>query len=401
MSTRSGNGASRANASASTSAGVARAVDAGSRDDLKWSPSRNAPGSGVRSAPPSRWPRRADARGPHRPARPDRVEEAADRRAAGGVRRRGRRRSRRRRARPAHRGQGVVHGRADDPAGQVALGHGGADLICSVTEAGHDPVRAESVRCRRDRRSPAGAGAMPRRPCLSRPYRPRWRDLPLTVCRIPRPPREVVSVPDVAILDPSASIPLAASRYHGDQAAEPGHAHFRRQRSSCRTARPGWYSGWPHGRRTWPAIPAATTNPRRYRPSRPVMVGHVRSRTADRNVPRASVLPNLRPTLAAVIAPSFTEPAVALRSAGVRVQHVVLEPPFAWQAFQTPDDADLVVVGNPTTRRRFGTPASRSSRCADPGGTVVVDEAFADFPFPASRNRWPTSRCRTCWCCQA
>ena len=49
-----------------------------------------------------------------------------------------------------------------------------------------------------------------------------------------------------------------------------------------------------------------------------------------------ALLPNLRPTLAAVIAPSFTEPAVALRSAGVRVQHVVLERPFGLAGVQVP-----------------------------------------------------------------
>src|ERR1700753_3363784 len=46
--------------------------------------------------------------------------------------------------------------------------------------------------------------------------------------RVPHtwPRREVVRVSDVAILDPSASIPLAAARYHGDQAVEPGMLDF-------------------------------------------------------------------------------------------------------------------------------------------------------------------------------
>ena len=43
-----------------------------------------------------------------------------------------------------------------------------------------------------------------------------------------------------------------------------------------------------------------------------------------------ALLPNLRPARAAVIAPSFTEPAAALTAAGVPVHHVVLEPPFGW-----------------------------------------------------------------------
>src|ERR1700753_284331 len=38
--------------------------------------------------------------------------------------------------------------------------------------------------------------------------------------------REVVRVSDVASPDPSASISLAAARYHGDQAAEPGMLDF-------------------------------------------------------------------------------------------------------------------------------------------------------------------------------
>src|ERR1700739_3798399 len=38
--------------------------------------------------------------------------------------------------------------------------------------------------------------------------------------------REVVRVSDVASMDPSASIPLATARYHGDQAAEPGMLDF-------------------------------------------------------------------------------------------------------------------------------------------------------------------------------
>ena len=39
-----------------------------------------------------------------------------------------------------HRDKGVVHRRADDPAGQVALGHGSANLAERVSKAGHDAV---------------------------------------------------------------------------------------------------------------------------------------------------------------------------------------------------------------------------------------------------------------------
>ena len=41
-----------------------------------------------------------------------------------------------------------------------------------------------------------------------------------------------------------------------------------------------------------------------------------------------ALLANLRPRLAALIAPSFTEPEAALAAAGVPFQHVVLPPPF-------------------------------------------------------------------------
>src|SRR5262249_17854491 len=60
------------------------------------------------------------------------------------------------------------------------------------------------------------------------------------------------------------------------------------------------------------------------------------------------LLANLRPRLAALIAPSFTEPEAALAAAGVPFRHVVLRPPFDLAGAHVPDEADLVVVGNPT-----------------------------------------------------
>jgi histidinol-phosphate/aromatic aminotransferase/cobyric acid decarboxylase-like protein len=48
----------------------------------------------------------------------------------------------------------------------------------------------------------------------------------------------------------------------------------------------------------------------------------------------------------------FTEPEAPLAAAGVPFQHVVLGPPFALLANAcVPDEADLVVVGNPATPR--------------------------------------------------
>jgi histidinol-phosphate aminotransferase len=91
-----------------------------------------------------------------------------------------------------------------------------------------------------------------------------------------------------------------------------------------------------------------------------------------------ALLANLRPTLAAVIAPSFTEPDIALRSAGVAVQHVVLAPPFGLAGARVPEEADLVVVGNPTNPTAVLHAREQILALRRPGRIVVVDEAFAD-----------------------
>ncbi|MGA9492084.1 MAG: aminotransferase class I/II-fold pyridoxal phosphate-dependent enzyme, partial [Mycobacterium sp.] len=91
-----------------------------------------------------------------------------------------------------------------------------------------------------------------------------------------------------------------------------------------------------------------------------------------------ALLPNLRPTLAAVIAPSFTEPDVALTTAGVEVRHVVLDPPFGLAGVRVPDTADLVLVGNPTNPTSVLHTREQILALRRPGRIVVVDEAFAD-----------------------
>ena len=94
-----------------------------------------------------------------------------------------------------------------------------------------------------------------------------------------------------------------------------------------------------------------------------------------------ALLPALRPRLAALIAPSFTEPEAILTAAGVALRQVVLPTPFALDGAGPsglPADADLVVIGNPTNPT--GVLHSRESVLAlrRPGRIVVVDEAFAD-----------------------
>src|SRR5271156_2605980 len=198
--------------------------------------------------------------------------------------------------------------------------------------------------------------------------------------RVPHtwPRREVVRVSDVAILDPSTSIPPAAARYHGDQAAEPGMLDFAVnvrhaqppawlvQRLAARLPDLAHYPGADDERA---AIQAVADRHGRERDEVALLAGAAEG---------FALLPNLRPTLAAVIAPSFTEPAVALRSAGVRVQHVVLERPFGLAGVPVPDDADLVVVGNPTNPTSVLHTREQILALRRPGRTVVVDEAFAD-----------------------
>ncbi len=93
-----------------------------------------------------------------------------------------------------------------------------------------------------------------------------------------------------------------------------------------------------------------------------------------------ALLPNLRPRLAALVHPSFTEPDVALRDAGVPVTRVQLDPADGYRLDPAaiPDEADLVVLGNPTNPTSVLHPAEVVRRIARPGRVVVVDEAFAD-----------------------
>lgn len=81
-----------------------------------------------------------------------------------------------------------------------------------------------------------------------------------------------------------------------------------------------------------------------------------------------------------VVHPQFTEPEAALRAAGHEVERVVLreEDDFALDPARVPDDADLVVVGNPTNPTGVLHPAAAIAQLARAGRILVVDEAFMD-----------------------
>jgi histidinol-phosphate aminotransferase len=93
-----------------------------------------------------------------------------------------------------------------------------------------------------------------------------------------------------------------------------------------------------------------------------------------------ALLPNLRPRLACVVHPSFTEPEVALRDANLAVHRVILKADdgYTLRPKLIPDEADLVVVGNPTNPTSVSHPAATLRRLARPGRVLLVDEAFMD-----------------------
>jgi histidinol-phosphate aminotransferase len=172
---------------------------------------------------------------------------------------------------------------------------------------------------------------------------------------------------------------MAGLGYHGDQAVTPGMLDFA---VNVRDGRPPqWLL-----RRLADRLPDLARYPgiddvRAVREA--VAARHGRS--PDEVLPLAgaaegfALLPNLCPPRAAVISPSFTEPAVALTAAGVPVQHVVLPAPFELGGPpEVPDDADLVVVGNPTNPTGVLHTRAQLLALRRPGRILVVDEAFAD-----------------------
>lgn len=179
----------------------------------------------------------------------------------------------------------------------------------------------------------------------------------------------------MASLDPN---PLAVARYHGDQAAEPGMLDFAVnvrdpqppawliRRLTDRLSDLARYPGVDDERA---AIAAVGARHRRALDEVTLLAGAAEGFT---------LLANLCPRSAAIIAPSFTEPHIALAAAGIPVQHVVLESPFGLAGVQVPDEADLVVLGNPTNPTSVLHAREQIRALRRPGRIVVVDEAFAD-----------------------
>jgi histidinol-phosphate aminotransferase len=187
--------------------------------------------------------------------------------------------------------------------------------------------------------------------------------------------RRALLFDSVVSLDPSL---CAAARYHGDQAVEPGMLDFA---VNVRYPQPpAWLlqrlaarlpdlARYPSAEDERTATAAVAARHGRARNEVALLAGAVEG---------FALLGNLRPTLAAVIAPSFTEPEIVLRAAGVPVRYVVLDPPFELAGVQVPHEADLVVVGNPTNPTSVLHAREHILGLRRPGRIVVVDEAFAD-----------------------
>ncbi|MEZ0054356.1 histidinol-phosphate aminotransferase [Mycobacterium sp. MAA66] len=169
-----------------------------------------------------------------------------------------------------------------------------------------------------------------------------------------------------------------AARYHGDQAVAPGMLDFAVNVRSA--GPPAWLSErlaarlddlgrYPSASDVAAACDAVAARHGRAPEEVALLAGGAEG---------FALLPRLQPQLAALIAPSFTEPEAIFDAAGVPVAQVVLPAPFRLPSALVPDAADLVVVGNPTNPT--GVLHSRAEILAlrGPGRLVVVDEAFMD-----------------------
>lgn len=172
--------------------------------------------------------------------------------------------------------------------------------------------------------------------------------------------------------------PLALARYHGDQAAEPGMLDFAVNVRD--TQPPAWLV-----ERLAARLPDLARYPDADDERAAVQAVAARHGRAEAEVVLLAgaaegfaLLANLQPRLAAVIAPSFTEPQLTLAGAGVAVQQVVLPPPFGLAGATVPEEADLVVVGNPTNPTSVLHTREQILALRRPGRLLVVDEAFAD-----------------------
>ncbi|WJY37559.1 Rv2231c family pyridoxal phosphate-dependent protein CobC [Streptomyces sp. P9-2B-2] len=180
---------------------------------------------------------------------------------------------------------------------------------------------------------------------------------------------------------PAAPPPEPDLRHHGDAEVRGADAGLTDLAVNVRTGTPpAWLkariaasldglAAYPDGRAARRAVAA-----RHGLPTERVLLT---SGAAEAFVLLARALPARRPV---VVHPQFTEPEAALRDAGHEVGRVLLDARdgFRLDPAAVPEDADLVVVGNPTNPTSVLHPAEALASLARPGRTLVVDEAFMD-----------------------
>ncbi|MEP9384641.1 cobyrinate a,c-diamide synthase [Nocardioides sp. KR10-350] len=178
---------------------------------------------------------------------------------------------------------------------------------------------------------------------------------------------------------PEESVPPAEPlRHHGDTEARPGLLDF--AVNVYAGPRPPWLDRALHE-----SIASAASYPDATAARAALARRH--GRAAEEVLPTAgaaeafSLLAQARPWgRPAVVHPQFTEPHAALEAAGHTVTTVVCraDDDFALDPGDVPDDADLVVVGNPTNPTGVLHPRTALRALARPGRVLAVDEAFLD-----------------------
>lgn len=185
----------------------------------------------------------------------------------------------------------------------------------------------------------------------------------------------------------------AALRYHGD--AEAGYGLLDFAVNVYPLPRPAWLDVALHA-----ALDAATAYPDAACARRALALRHGRSTSEVLPTAGASeaftLAARLRPWRRPVVVhPQYTGVHAALTDAGHAVTTVVCHPDdgFALHPEAIPDDADLVVVGNPTNPTGVLHPAAALHRLRRPGRVVLVDEAFLDAvpgePETLAHERFP------------
>ncbi|QUX25947.1 Rv2231c family pyridoxal phosphate-dependent protein CobC [Nocardiopsis sp. MT53] len=174
------------------------------------------------------------------------------------------------------------------------------------------------------------------------------------------------------------ALPADPLRHHGD--AETGDGLLDLAVNVYAGPRPAWLDRALHASLD---DAAAYPDPRSARAA----IAHHHGRGPDAVLPTAgaaeafTLLARLRPWRRPVVVhPQFTEPHAALEQAGHRVTPVLCTAGdgFALRPEAVPEDADLVVVGNPTNPTGVLHPARVLRALRRPGRLLAVDEAFMD-----------------------